>query len=194
MNYNLRKKLGSGNLGPEVSDVARAANAKVSRVRKTLEDAEALSAQRGGPGTAAEYWANLSKDTKGADFEERLKLVHQRVNRYPYAKDNSDYWKTPAEFLKPAGTGGNVRAAGGDCEDYALMKYALLAQAGVPKENMRILAMRNTTPSLPGHAVLVVDDPRADKRYYLDNQAAFGEVSSGYKPMYFVDDQGFCEF
>lgn len=51
----------------------------------------------------------------------RLHTVNTFVNAFPYKRDVSDVWQTPAQFYKN----------GGDCEDYALAKYALIKANGL---------------------------------------------------------------
>ena len=57
-----------------------------------------------------------------------------------------DYWASPFEALGHAA---------GDCEDYAIAKYALLFAAGVPEKDMRLLIVRNRGLT-EDHAVLSV--------------------------------------
>lgn len=63
-----------------------------------------------------------------------LQIVNDQLNRIPWKTDQShwgqvDYWATPAE---------SVASNGGDCEDYAIAKYYLLKELGVPLERLRI--------------------------------------------------------
>ncbi len=57
-----------------------------------------------------------------------------------------DHWATPREFFRN----------GGDCEDYAIAKYAALERLGWPAERMWIVVLRETVISLI-HAVLMVE-------------------------------------
>lgn len=66
--------------------------------------------------------------------EEVLRSVNTFFNRVRFAEDKvhwgqDDYWATPAEL---------IASDGGDCEDYALAKYYLLKELGVPIGRMRI--------------------------------------------------------
>jgi predicted transglutaminase-like cysteine proteinase len=80
----------------------------------------------------------------------QLQAINTRVNRVR-ARDDlvnygvDDYWATPAEFFRN----------GGDCEDYAIAKYAVLERLGWPRERMWIVVLRETVIS-PIHAVLMV--------------------------------------
>jgi predicted transglutaminase-like cysteine proteinase len=70
----------------------------------------------------------------------------------------ADRWSSPLETL----------ASGrGDCEDYAIAKYAALREAGVPAVNLRIVLLRDAADR-NDHAVLPV---REDGNWYvLDNR------------------------
>jgi len=75
--------------------------------------------------------------------------VNGFFNRLPYITDQAhwrvtDYWTTPAEFLA---------SNGGDCEDYAIAKYFLLKELGVPVGRLRMVYAR-TWKSNVAHMVL----------------------------------------
>lgn len=107
--------------------------------------------------------AVLDKAVQGMTPEEVLRKINKLVNdaiRYVPDAINygvKDYWAAPWEALE----------RGGDCEDYALAKYAVLSDL----EYEAVLVVGQDT-SLPenrqGHAWLVV---RADEiNYVLDNR------------------------
>lgn len=95
-----------------------------------------------------------------------LREVNTAVNAHPYVADRGDTWSAPLELF----------AAGGDCEDFAIAKYLLLRDLGVPTETMRIVVMR-ATPQIPEHAVLVVDTGAG--AMVLDNLRALPYAYSG---------------
>ncbi len=91
----------------------------------------------------------------------QLQAVNARVNRVPTRDDRDnygvdDYWATPAEFFR----------RGGDCEDYAIAKYAILERLGWSPAAMWIVVLRETVIS-PVHAVLMVR--HAGRLWTLDN-------------------------
>ena len=93
----------------------------------------------------------------------QLQAVNARVNRVPTRDDREnygvdDYWATPAEFFR----------RGGDCEDFAIAKYAVLERLGWPAAQMWIVVLRETVIS-PVHAVLMVR--HAGRLWTLDNLA-----------------------
>lgn len=113
------------------------------------------------PAKVAAKWQALREQVKDQPLMEQVKAVNSFFNQWPYKTDMavygvSDYWATPAEFLKRSG----------DCEDYAITKYYALRNLGVPADKMRVVALKDTIRNL-GHAVLVVFvDGNA---YVLDN-------------------------
>ncbi len=116
------------------------------------------------PKDYAELCSNISgtKRLPGAsDFFHLLHSINKGVNEFvKYTSEpvgQEDDWQVPEKTL---------RTQKGDCEDYALLKYALLHERGVPEENMRILAHRVKGI---GHAILLVYDREGDTWYRLDN-------------------------
>jgi len=55
----------------------------------------------------------------------------------------------------------------GDCEDYAIVKYAALVEAGTSKDDVKIVVLKNVFPN-EDHAVVAV---RVDGQWLiLDNR------------------------
>ena len=91
----------------------------------------------------------------------QIAAVNARVNRVPARDDEDvygvdDHWATPREFFRN----------GGDCEDFAIAKYAVLERLGWPRERMWIVVLRETVIS-PIHAVLMVQ--HEGRLWTLDN-------------------------
>jgi predicted transglutaminase-like cysteine proteinase len=108
-----------------------------------------------------ERWKNLRAKLSDAPLIEKVRGVNNFFNQWPYKRDPEawgveDYWATPREFIQKSG----------DCEDYAVTKFYALLNLGVPKEQMRIAAVKDEIRGL-GHAVLVVF--MDDDAYILDN-------------------------
>ncbi|WP_027186955.1 transglutaminase-like cysteine peptidase [Desulfovibrio cuneatus] len=92
-----------------------------------------------------------------------------------------DYWMLPSEFLNPKYGG----AKGGDCEDFAMYKFGLLLEAGVPAAQMQIVAVyAPTKEGLIGHAVLMVQDPKEHVMYVLDSLRVLGQTPVHYNTTY----------
>ncbi len=83
-------------------------------------------------------WRGLLGDADG-DESARLARVNTFFNRRLRFDDDSvvwkeaDYWATPLESL--------ARGAG-DCEDFAIAKYASLLVAGIPSARLRLIYVR----------------------------------------------------
>jgi predicted transglutaminase-like cysteine proteinase len=107
-------------------------------------------------------WQNLVAKLPGLSIEEALRYVNGFFNRLPSKKDidtyrEEEYWATPEEF---------VRNKGGDCEDYAVVKYMTLRRFRVPAENMWLLLVYDRNRK-DYHAVLAVNT--GERLFMLDN-------------------------
>lgn len=93
----------------------------------------------------------------------KIEAVNVAVNRLVrYTKDvdahgRLDYWATPAEILT---------IGKGDCEDYAILKFAALRKAGVKADSMTLVVLRESRRNFY-HAVLTVEVE--GRNYVLDN-------------------------
>ncbi len=122
---------------------------------------------------------------QGLALEDKVEAVNDYVNKVTYIEDKnnfgkSDYWATPSEFF----------ARGGDCEDFAIAKYALLKQLGVPESRMRLAIVQDKIKNIP-HAVLIVYTDKGAK--LLDNQIKEAQPVtrvSRYKPIYSINADG----
>ena len=108
--------------------------------------------------------AETAKLSKSAPYH-LLAAINRLANRRPYRSDlanfhKREHWASPLEFL----------ASSGDCEDYAIFKYALLRHLGMPADSLRIVLLRRKADGL-GHAVLAAY--LDDKIYILDNADGF---------------------
>lgn len=127
-------------------------------------------------------WQENLRDIQGGSLKSMAKRVNDLVNEKRYIVDSknwgkSDYWATPVEFLQ----------RGGDCEDFAIMKYTALRSMGVPEERMRLAIVQDTKKNIP-HAVLVVYTKQG--AYILDNQIKkliSAESGSRYRPIYSIN-------
>jgi predicted transglutaminase-like cysteine proteinase len=95
-------------------------------------------------------WTTLLAALKGQPLRRQIELANDALNRIRYVPTMQNwrramYWETPLEFLR----------YGGQCQDYAIAKYELLRQAGVPANAMRMVVLHDTAIGRD-HAVLVV--------------------------------------
>ena len=70
----------------------------------------------------------------------------------------ADHWSDPFETLL---------SNRGDCEDYAILKYAALLQAGIPRDDVKIVILKNFFPNEDHAAVATRVD---DQWLILDNR------------------------
>jgi predicted transglutaminase-like cysteine proteinase len=97
-----------------------------------------------------EPWAALLAALENQPLRRQIEIANETLNRVRYVPTTQNwhramYWETPFEFLRN----------GGQCQDYAIAKYELLRQAGVPASAMRMVVLRDTAIARD-HAVLVV--------------------------------------
>ncbi len=102
--------------------------------------------------------------TESVPATEGLQRINSFLNRVPYREDIvhwrvEDYWATPAE---------TVASNGGDCEDYAIAKYFLLKELGVPLERLRMVYVRAGKSAQPHMVLAYYAQPDAEP-LILDN-------------------------
>lgn len=124
---------------------------RYERSVKSYEDAKIIKA-----------WETGLQRYKDLPLKHMARKVNDLVNQKPYIADSrnwgrSDYWATPVEFIK----------RGGDCEDFAIAKYASLKALGVPEERLRIAIVYDKLKNIP-HAILIVYTDNGS--LMLDNQ------------------------
>lgn len=128
-----------------------------------------------------EFQENI-EDFKTLPLKDMASRVNDVMNAKRYIVDSknwgtSDYWATPIEFMQ----------RGGDCEDFAIAKYAALRALGVPEERLRIAIVHDTQKNIP-HALLIVYTDQG--AYYLDNQTTKivnANVPGRYRPIFSIN-------
>jgi predicted transglutaminase-like cysteine proteinase len=133
-------------------------------------------------GCLLDAWNALVDELRGLPEEQRIEQVNALLNHVPYVSavvnwHDPDHWETPFEFL----------ARGGQCEDYAIAKFMLLAATGMSSDRMRLVVVRDRDLQLD-HAVLVVFVN--DKPLVLDNQItdiAAASSTNRYVPYYSIN-------
>jgi len=95
---------------------------------------------------------------------EKLKLTNDYLNNIPWIADpdiwkREDYWATPFETLT---------TFGGDCEDIAIAKYAMLRLLGIPDGALGFAYVE--TRDKERHMVLIYKENDTSPAYVLDNQ------------------------
>lgn len=79
-------------------------------------------------------WGKLIDSLQNQSVDVQLEKVNSFFNQFRFQSDKEsrgveDYWKSPEEFIIDGG---------GDCEDYAIIKYFTLVTLGIPTEKLRI--------------------------------------------------------
>jgi len=95
---------------------------------------------------------------------EKLELTNDFLNNIPWIADSDlwkreDYWATPFETLT---------TFGGDCEDMAIGKYAMLRLMGIPDDSLGFAYVE--TREKERHMVLAFKENDDSPLYVLDNQ------------------------
>ena len=101
----------------------------------------------------------------------KLKRINDFINRNIVFEDDrsiwdqSDYWATPLETI------GQGR---GDCEDFAIIKYVALREAGIPTSKLRLVYVKATLETRNGltqqaHMVLAYYPTPNAEPLILDN-------------------------
>ena len=157
------------------------------------EDMEAIAQCHAGKSCAASVQRLLELSLKGAGRDERARvgLINRAVDLAirPASDERQwgiqDHWSDPLETLD---------SRRGDCEDYAIVKYTALLAAGLSKDAVKLVVMKNQFPD-EDHAVVAV---WVDKQWLiLDNRTLTlvrdTDVRRAF-PKFVLDDQGVRRF
>lgn len=136
---------------------------------------------------AARRFVGMADAARVSDPYARVKSVNRDVNSaIRYVSDFeqhgvADRWTSPLATL----------ATGrGDCEDYAILKYAALREAGMAAEDLKLVLVRDMGVR-QDHAVLMV---RVDSRWLvLDNRSATLFETADvrhFMPLFAIDERG----
>lgn len=107
-------------------------------------------------------FGSLINDLKAASPMEQMQDINAFANSFPYISDSKHYgksekWALPEQFFK----------SGGDCEDYAIAKFAGLRSLGFHPDRMRVVLLEDQKLR-QYHAILSVY--YGGEIYILDNQ------------------------
>ena len=115
-------------------------------------------------GRASRKFIAMTAAAGNGDVRSRVEAVNRAVNQaIRYVSDYeqhgvADLWSSPLETLA---------SGAGDCEDYAIAKFAMLLDAGVAEKDLKVLLVRDLAVR-QDHAVLAV---RVNGRWMvLDNR------------------------
>jgi predicted transglutaminase-like cysteine proteinase len=130
-------------------------------------------------------WRAEIQSLRGLPRHEQVERINDFLNKIIYVDDRKQYGEngywgaTPERFL----------SGGGDCKDYALMKYASLQALGFSPDQMRVAVVRDKIENIP-HAILIVNED--SNSYILDNQNKNIEFISDvhrYQPIFSINSR-----
>jgi predicted transglutaminase-like cysteine proteinase len=158
------------------------AMAEAAREQKTFAGCAGSAEGCGSKGVQA--WQTMIGEQRNRRQIDQLRIVNDFINQWRYRADQqnygrSDYWASPAEFFSRSG----------DCEDYAIAKYATLRQMGFGAEQLRMVVVKDVKRGL-AHAVLAAYvDGDVFILDNLSNQVRPQASVTEYAPYYSVNEQ-----
>jgi len=158
-----------------------------------LDRMQSLALSRYGQDTAnlVAEWRQTINTMQGMSEAQKLKAANNFFNgkikwvEDPVAWGQKDYWATPLETM------GNRK---GDCEDFAIAKYATLILAGVDVNKLRITYVKAAIGGVhAAHMVLAYYETPGSDPLILDNLIYDiwpGSKRSDLKPVYGFNSKG----
>jgi len=151
------------------------------------EDAVELcvSSHSSAPPCPPQEWRKLIARLRGRPMREQIDGINAAINAHPYVSAlanwrDPSHWETPFEFFR----------RNGQCQDYAITKFLLLRELGVPDHLMRLVVLRDIRRQVD-HAVLVVSLSGQD--LMLDNLApnvVSASANPNYRAYYSINETG----
>lgn len=153
------------------------------------EERDARCREAGGGRCAYREWRPLIERLRGQGRLTQVDEVNRFVNRWPYITDSvnwgvDDYWATPGEFF----------AKGGDCEEYAVVKFLSLRALGFGDDELRLVAVMDLRQDVE-HVVTLV---RVGRRTLVLDNRVDGLVEADsvrhYKPVYSANERAWWHY
>jgi predicted transglutaminase-like cysteine proteinase len=139
----------------------------------------------------AQRLISLSLQGYGRNGRARVGVLNRAVDLAISLVSDERQWGVPDHWSDRLET---LHSNSGDCEDYAIVKYATLLAAGVSKDTVKIVVLRNRLPN-ENHAVVAV---RVDSQWLiLDNRTLTLVRDMDVRraiPEFVLDDQGVSRF
>ena len=151
-----------------------------------------MQCQAGKPCPApAQKLIELSREGGDRSGRARVGLINRAVDLAIRPVSDETQWGVPDHWSDPLET---LHSNSGDCEDYAIVKYAALLAAGLSRDAVKIVVVRNRLPD-EDHAVVAV---RVDDQWLmLDNRTLTlvrdTDVTRA-TPKFVLDSQGVRRF
>jgi predicted transglutaminase-like cysteine proteinase len=139
----------------------------------------------------AQKLIDLSRQGTGRSGRARIGVINRAVNLAIRPVSDETQWGIPDRWSEPLET---LHSNSGDCEDYAIVKYAALLAAGLTKDAVKIVVLRNRLPN-EDHAVVAI---QVDHQWLiLDNRTLTLVRDTDVMratPEFVLDDQGVRRF
>jgi predicted transglutaminase-like cysteine proteinase len=169
--------------------------ASVSALDKSLLEARMLERYGSTGVERLKQWQTLINDIKDKSDDEKITSVNNFLNLNIHFQDdkqlwkNIDYWATPLETLG---------MSAGDCEDYTIIKYFTLLQAGVAVDRLRFIYVKAqigdaSSRLFQAHMVLGYYQTDDSVPYILDNLVSTVELANhrtDLKPVFSFNSDG----
>lgn len=133
-------------------------------------------------------WVNLITSLQNKPAEVQLEKVNSFFNQFHFETDEQskgieDYWKSPDEFIIDGG---------GDCEDYAIIKYFTLITLGVPTERLRITYVTSLKLQQAHMVLSYYSSPEAEPLILdsLESKIMKASKRTDLKPIYSFNGEG----
>ncbi|MGY8684762.1 transglutaminase-like cysteine peptidase, partial [Bradyrhizobium sp. UFLA05-153] len=112
----------------------------------------------------AQRLIDLSSEGAGRSGRAKVGFINRAVDLAISPTDDEAQWRLPDHWSSPFET---LQAGRGDCEDYAIVKYAALLDAGISEADLKIVLLKTVFPN-EDHAVIAA---RVDGEWLiLDNR------------------------
>ncbi|MDO8788050.1 MAG: transglutaminase-like cysteine peptidase [Sulfuritalea sp.] len=116
-------------------------------------------------------WQKALADSRSIAEKDKLKKINDFINRQIAFEDDIDIWNQGDHWATPLETIGQGR---GDCEDFSIIKYYSLRDAGVPLAKLRLVYVKARRdgpngPYMQAHMVLAYYPTPNAEPLVLDN-------------------------
>jgi predicted transglutaminase-like cysteine proteinase len=175
---------------PFAGDVAakwQAVKAEINRERQVLRrcrDREPCPA-------VAQNLVEIVSEGAGRSGLARVGLINRAVNLAITATSDEAQWGEADHWSSPFET---MLTRRGDCEDYAIVKYVALLEAGLTHDDVKIVILRNLLPK-EDHAVVAA---RVDGQWLILDNRRFTLLRDtemvGSNPKFVLDETGTQRF
>jgi predicted transglutaminase-like cysteine proteinase len=102
----------------------------------------------------AQRLIDLSSEGAGRNGRVRLGFINRAVDLAITPVSDARQWRVPDHWSTPLET---LQSGRGDCEDYAILKFLALLDAGISPADLKIVLMRSIFPK-EDHAVVAARD------------------------------------